>query len=76
MEDDDEIDMRIHPLKGAIPFGTPTPQMPSPTGKINIRANININVDTGDILITDEKNRISFKFNDKNRAKKWADACR
>jgi len=76
MEDEDEIDMRIRPLKGTIPLGAPSPKMPFSTGKINVRANININVDTGDILITDEKNRISFKFNDKNRAKKWADACR
>jgi len=44
------------------------------TGKINVKANINIDTDTNEITISDERGRIRFNFTNKDMAKKWADA--
>ena len=43
-------------------------------GKINLRATINIDTESGIISIYDERKKIQFNFKNEKLAKKWADA--
>lgn len=67
------MEIKFQKLHDALPFNTPSPQKPLATGTVNIKANININIDTGDIVISNDNEKIQFKFNNKEMARKWAD---
>ena len=68
-------------LEDSIPIMKPkisghATELPEVKGGINIRVILNINADSGQITMTDEKQKIYFTFNNLNLAKKWADAIK
>lgn len=70
------MEVKFQKLNDTLPFDQSTvyPKKQLATGTVNIKANININIDTGVIAISNDNGKIQFKFTNKDLARKWADA--